>query len=362
MLNELLKERDLPELLTMSDGSPVTAEKWPERRKELLRLLEEGEYGKFPEKLGETRYTEKRRDRTCAGVAVTRQIDVTFPAPDGQDFTFPAMLHVPDSATAENPAPAFVYISFGFPYYTPLEELMDEGVVIAEFCMNSVAHDGEDNWTTLLSPHFYPDGKRPGNGTGKIGMWAFAASRLADVLLSLDFVDPSKLGVVGHSRLGKTALWAGANDERFTHVFSNDSGCSGAAITRKKVGETFPRICQVFPYWFSENMKIHSASIEASESAPFDQHFLLAAVCPRKVYVASATEDEWADPTSEFLACVAASPAWELCGKTGLVAPDRLPEAWDTLAEGNVGYHLRKGIHFLSRHDWIRYIRYLRGE
>ncbi|MBQ3637006.1 MAG: hypothetical protein II953_01475, partial [Clostridia bacterium] len=137
MLNELLKERDLPELLTMSDGSPVTAEKWPERRKELLRLLEEGEYGKFPEKLGETRYTEKRRDRTCAGVAVTRQIDVTFPAPDGQDFTFPAMLHVPDSATAENPAPAFVYISFGFPYYTPLEELMDEGVVIAEFCMNS---------------------------------------------------------------------------------------------------------------------------------------------------------------------------------------------------------------------------------
>ena len=360
MLDTLLKERNLPALMTMRDGSPVTAKNWPARRRELLDTLAREEYGVMPEKCGETTYKEIRRDRIAAGVAVEHLIEVTFPTPDGESFTFTAAVRIPDIASAENPVPAFVYISFGFPKYDPNEELANEGVIIAEFVMNAVAHDGEDHYATLLSPHLFEDGKRPPDGTGKIGMWAFAASRLLDVLLTYDCVDPARIGVVGHSRLGKTALWAGANDERFTHVFSNDSGCSGAAITRKKIGETFPRIANVFPYWFCENMQTVSASIEASESADFDQHFLLAACAPRKVYVASASEDDWADPTSEFLSCCAASPAWEILCLKGFVTPDRLPEPWDTLAEGNVGYHLRPGTHFLSRHDWIRYIRYIK--
>ena len=361
MLQELLKERGLPELMIMKDGTPVTAENWPARRRELLDVLGELEYGRFPEKLGETRWTDTKQERIAAGVARLHEVEIAFPTPDGEEYSFPVHVHIPDAASAEHPVPTFVFISFGHPRYFPLEELMNEGVIIAEFVMNDVAHDGEDNWSTLLSAHYYKDGKRPPDGTGKIGMWAFAASRVADYLCSLDCVDPNRLGVVGHSRLGKTALWAGANDERFTHVFSNDSGCSGAAITRKKVGETFPRICQVFPYWFCENMKTISGSIEASESVPFDQHFLLAASCPRKVYVASAGEDDWADPVSEFLSCCAASPAWEVNGLTGFVTPDALPGPWDTLQEGRVGYHLRPGTHFLSRHDWIRYIRYIKA-
>jgi hypothetical protein len=361
MIKELLEERGLPALMTMKDGSPVTAENWQARRRELLDVLEEMEYGRFPKKLGETAWEEKRQERIAAGVAVCHEMNITFPTPDGENFTFPAKINIPDCASAEHPVPAFVFISFGFPQYYPLEELMNEGVIIAEFVMNDVAMDGEDQWSTLLSPHFFKNGERPADGTGKIGMWAFAASRVADVLLSMDCVDPARLGVVGHSRLGKTALWAGANDERFTHVFSNDSGCSGAAITRKKVGETFPVIDRVFPYWFCENMKTISTSVEASEATAFDQHFLVAAICPRKAYVGSAGEDEWADPVSEYLCCKAASEAWEANGMTGFAAPDRLPASWDTYAEGNVGYHLRPGIHFLSRHDWIRYIRFIKG-
>jgi len=87
----------------------------------------------------------------------------------------------------------------------------------------------------------------------------------------------------------------------------------------------------------------------------------VAVLCaPRKLYVASAAEDTWADPVSEYLCCVAASPAWELFGIDGFVHPDNLPEAWDRFADGNIGYHLRPDGHFLSRHDWMRFIDFLK--
>jgi hypothetical protein len=254
-----------------------------------------------------------------------------------------------------------VFISFGFPKYYPLEEIVDNGVIVAEMVMNDVAADREDHYEGGMAPHYIKDGKRESDTFGKIGMWAFAASRVLDYLLTLDCVDKNRVGVMGHSRLGKTALWAGANDERFTHVFSNDSGCSGAALTRMKVGETFPRIANVFPYWFNEKMQEISVSVEASEQAPFDQHFLIAAIAPRKAYVASAMEDSWADPYSEFLACHAASPAWKIHGLDGFCAPNRLPVPDEEYTDGCVGYHLRPGTHFLSRYDWIRYIRFLKG-
>lgn len=360
MIKELLEERKLPELMVMNDGTPVTAENAAARRLEIIDKLEHYEYGRFPKICGETTWEVKHVGEFCGGTSKLYNVEITFPTEDGESFTFPVSVNVPDRASAENKLPAFVFISFGYPYYYPVEEVSDSDVIVAEMIMNNVAFDGEDNYSALLSKHLVKDGKREPETTGKIGMWAFAACRVLDYLLAQDYVDPAHAGVVGHSRLGKTALWAGANDERFTHVFSNDSGCSGAAITRKKVGETFPVIRKAFPYWFCENMKDSAESIEISESLPFDQHFLVAAIAPRHAYVNSATEDSWADPVSEFLACAAASPMWEAYGKTGFVTPDKLPEDWDTLQDGSVGYHLRPGTHFHSRHDWMRQIEFLK--
>ena len=156
--------------------------------------------------------------------------------------------------------------------------------------------------------------------------------------------------VVGHSRLGKTALWAGAGDERFAMVVSNESGCGGAALERRNFGETVRRITTVFPHWFCPNF---AGWAGRAPEMPFDQHVLLAMTAPRPLYVASAAEDLWADPRGEFLAAVAAAPAWELFGKEGLGTAD-FP-APDAPVGGSIGYHVRSGAHDLLAWDWERF-------
>ena len=144
---------------------------------------------------------------------------------------------------------------------------------------------------------------------------------------------------------------AAATDSRFAAAYSNDSGCSGAAISRGKEGETVEKIYNRFPYWFCEN---YAAWKGNEDQMPFDQHYLLASIAPRPVFVGSATKDLWADPKSEFLSCLAAAPAWEEFGLKGLKAPEKFPEAGDVFTEGNPCYHLREGEHYFSRHDWHR--------
>ncbi len=172
----------------------------------------------------------------------------------------------------------------------------------------------------------------------------------------MDAIDKRRIAVAGHSRLGKTALWCAAQDERFAAVFSNDSGCSGAAITRGKVGEQIQNITEVFPYWFCSN---YAKYANHEDEMPFDQHQLLACIAPRLLYVASAAEDEWADPYSEYLACVAASTAYQLLGQKGLVLSGQAYAPGLCLQGGSIGYHLRAGTHFLSRDDWQMFISFL---
>ncbi len=349
-IQKILLSRELPDLLHFADGSPVTAENFEERRKEILSILSNEIYGTAPEYNGSVRASViKRKEKQYAGKGTQTSLLLTVDTDKGE-FSFPIVEVVP---SGEGKYPTFVMLNFRPDVpdkYLPVEELLDAGCAVVRIHFNDVSADKNDDFSSGLAAMY----DRKKYTWGKIRMWAWAASRVMDYLETQDYVDMTRVGVVGHSRLGKTALVAAAYDTRFTLSCSNDSGCAGSAITRNKLGETVKNICERFPYWFCE--KYHGYSDRESELS-FDQHFLIGAIAPRRVSIGSAIEDTWADPDSEYLSACAASPAWEIFGKEGLVHPDRLPRVDDDFFEGEVTYHLRAGTHFFSHTDWKYYIR-----
>ncbi len=323
---------------------------WETRKKEILDLLCYEEYGALLPKPDNVSWTVEPLCDLCGGKTEYKKVQLTAKWGD-KSFTFPFLSLIQKS---EKKTPFIVNINFDkeIPnrYFEP-ELFCEKGVSVFYLYYKDVTSDNDD-FTNGLAGVLYPDGKRRPHDPGKIAMWAWATQRVLDYGLSLDALDGSRAAVAGHSRLGKTALLAGASDSRFTHVFCNESGCSGAALSRGKEGETIEDICRKFGYWFCDSYKQYAGN---EQSLPFDQHFLLGAIAPARLCVGSADEDRWAGPLQEYQSCVLASEVYEKLGLTGLVAPDREPRVGDNFSDGMIAYHYRDGKHAFRHDDWEIY-------
>ncbi len=351
----------LPDPLVMQDGRKVeSATMWTaERRPELLELFRTHVYGRVP--ASKPKNTTINAKANTEGTIVRENVVMTFGGPGGQIDVHAYVLR---PANTTKPVPAFLLINHrdtktfnpetetnsGF---WPAEQIVARGYAAVILQAQDVDPDAHDEFKNGVHGIFDdPSKPRAGDAWGTIAAWAWGASRVMDYLEKNDAIDATKVAVLGHSRGGKTALWAGAQDERFALVISNNSGCTGAALSRRPVGETVKNINDKFPHWFCTNYRNFN---DREADLPVDQHELIALMAPRLVYVASATLDNWADPEGEFLACVNANPVYALLGLPGIDAAS-MPAPETPLHAGHIGYHLRTGKHELSEYDWNQYM------
>ncbi len=383
----------LPELLVLKNGKPVkNANKWKKRRrKEILYQFSESVYGFVPSgKTGKIEFDVYDNTKNALdGKAVRKQVRVNFTGkPEGPFMDM--LIYLP--VNAELPVPVFLGLNFqgnhtiNFdPAITitkswmpdgrkgvvenratevsrgvaasrwPVEEILKRGYGIATIYYGDIDPDFDDGFQNGVHPLLDKNKPRKPDSWGSISAWAWGLSRAMDYLEKDTDIDAKKVAVIGHSRLGKTSLWAGAQDERFALVISNCSGCGGAALSRRKYGETVERINTSFPHWFCENFRKYN---DHENKLPVDQHMLIALIAPRPVYIASADRDLWADPRGEFLSGYYASPVYRLFGEKGLEV-NNMPPLNSPVQDGFIAYHIRSGKHDLTLYDWNNYMNFV---
>jgi (4-O-methyl)-D-glucuronate---lignin esterase len=350
----------LPDPLVLADGRKVSdARTWTrERRPELLRLFETHVYGRTPAGGPPPRFEVVKTDPSALGGRATRK-DIAIVFGDGAAARrTDLVVYVPNNA--RGPVPAFLGLNFqrNDEIKWPISTIVERGYAVASAFYQDLFPDRADGAADSVLTLF--PARQGAEAWGAIGVWAWALSRALDYLETDRAVDTKRVALIGHSRIGKAALWAGAQDPRFAMVISNESGCGGAALSKRIYGETVAAITKRFPHWFCESFARYA---DREAELPIDQHELLALIAPRPLYVASAVEDRWADPRGEFLGARGADPVYRLLGTEGLPARD-LP-AVDQPVHGTIGYHVRSGGHDLADYDWRQYIafadRHFRG-
>ncbi len=377
----------LPDALVSASGARVkTHEDWAYRRRpEILELFRREMYGRshdLPRKVSLSRHFIVRK--VLDGKATRKQITLTF----DDKVSMHLLIYLPLSATG--PVPLFIGLNFngnhavhkdpgillskawmrpGMPGVVnhrateasrgseasrwAVEQILGRGYGVATAYYGDLDPDYDDGFQNGVHPLFYAPGQTRPNPDewGAIGAWAWGLSRALDYLEKDHDIDARSVAVLGHSRLGKAALWAAAQDPRFAMAISNDSGCGGAALSKRIFGETVEHINTRFPHWFCANFHRYNGR---EADLPFDQHMLLTLIAPRPLYIASAAEDLWADPKGEFLAARYASPVYELLGTDGLGAVE-MPAVHQPVMT-TIGYHIRAGKHDVTSYDWERYL------
>jgi len=387
----------LPDPLVFNDGTPVrTAADWNRRRAEIVELFEENVFGHSAAPPKELRFRLfDVNKRALGGKAIRKQVTIYF-SPDHHGPKEDLLLYVP--ASANKPVPVFLTLNFagnqavigdpgiklGTIWTTPvaggaansaparikqrapedsrgsdssfqIENILDHGYAFATICYQDIEPDFRGGYRYGIRLLFLKPGQTEPwpDEWGAIGAWAYGLSRAMDYLEKDSLIDPKHVAVMGHSRLGKTALWAGALDQRFAMVISNCPGEGGASLARRNYGETLKNLTDVFPYWFAPNLAKYADHVD---ELPVDMHELIALIAPRPVYVTGAEEDSWADPKGEFLACVAAGPVYRLLGAQDLGTDDMPP--LNAPIMHTVAFHIRTGKHAVTGSDWEQFLKF----
>ena len=368
----------LPESLIGSDGEKITnVEEWEKiRRPELMELFATQVYGRTrSDKIDVTYELLTENSKALNGKATSKQVKFIF-SNGKKKIEAILLIYIPNEPRGK--VPVFVGYNFKGNHTTtldstilyspifnlikdpvlergaqsnrwPFDKIIERGYAVATMCYHDIFPDMEglkDHSIVSLFPGYDSESTAPDEWQA-IGAWAWGSSRIVDFLETQERIDADNIAIMGHSRQGKAALWAGAQDERFRVVISNDSGCGGAALSRRKFGETISIINNAFPHWFCKNFRQYNNN---EDSLPVDQHQLLALIAPRNVYVASAYQDLWADPKGEFLSAYYAGVVYQLYGLHP-IKTDKMPELHQPIME-DIGYHIRAGVHDVIDYDW----------
>jgi hypothetical protein len=381
----------LPEVLALRSGARVRdAKSWSsQRRPEILSLYETEVFGKSPAAPAKLNCEVKNVEKGALGGKADRKVVTVYFGDTRGGPKMDLLVYLP--AGAKKAVPVFLGLSFSGIYAVandpgvPLaphwvrgvkeespessrgsaaqrwqvEKILAAGYGLATVDYNEIEPDFVGGMKYGIRPLYFKPGQTEpaADEWGAIAAWGWAASRAMDYLEKDKAVDASRVALFGHSRLGKTALWAGARDTRFSIVIANESGEGGAAISRRNYGERTKDLNARFPHWFDGNFKKYDAR---EDEMPFDSHMLMSLIAPRGLYVASAEEDQWSDPRGEFLGAANASPVWALFARKGIGTME-MPGLHQPVGD-HVRYHIRAGKHDVTAYDWEQYLKFAAAE